>query len=119
MLEILGTDFQLCKTENSSVREQLDKNMESFILSKNMCACDLYDDLDRGNGEGLRCDLIQSLSLLLDKIDRLIFSIHWYSGNVETEKIEFSGYKKINIKDIDPTLIKPDEVFEISGKKQS
>lgn len=114
--EILGKDFQLGRTSNASFLEQLESSMLAFSLSKNMCACDIYHDPLNNDGEGLRSDLIQSLAKLLRKIDRLIFVVHWYGGDIEKEKIGFVGHQRISIGDLlkDSSIIKPDEVVEIT-----
>ncbi|MHB0915310.1 MAG: hypothetical protein ACYC4M_06470 [Thermoleophilia bacterium] len=115
LLEILGRDYQLDKTENASFLVQLGDKMNAFVLSKNMCACDLYSDPNEDNGGGIRSDLIQSIALLLGKIDELIFSVHWYDDSIENEEIEFLGKRRINIEDLlkDSSAIKPDEIVEI------
>lgn len=115
LFALLGKDFQLDKTENASFLEQLDDTLNAFVLSKNMCACDLYTDPGQVNGDGLHPDLIESVALLLGKIDELIFSVHWYDDSIENEEIEFLGKRRINIEDLlkDSSAIKPDEIVEI------
>lgn len=128
--DTLSNDFEICKTENPSVREQIGPEANAYTVTKAGCSCTLYTDVDvlkwteqerakrRKKGwsdakinrsldhkledlrPGLKDDLIRELASLFRKINSITLAIHWYDGEIDKEHVEFVEENRLSINDL-------------------
>lgn len=104
--------IRIAPSSTPSIRPYHPDGWSSFSIATEGCSCNLYHskdvayskqhlDTESFTPSGLRKDIVNALQELVAKYGKIRLSLHFYSGNFETEKFQLSDLGTISFNDFE------------------
>jgi hypothetical protein len=106
--EAFGRGFRTSPAINRCVIEALPAGFAARVVTRGSCSCKLYarrDEQSRASApqrpvEGLRPDVVTRLQTLCETAGSVAVLVHWYRGDVDTERFSAEGFTECGCADL-------------------
>jgi len=106
--------FRVFRQENASISRLLPADCALWVITSKGCSCCLcLSDELKPEKLRLRDDVVEYVSELVRECGPIHMLIHWYSGDLASEKVAASKGRDVSLRELPGNEFEPDRLFRL------